>query len=726
TVNALPSTSLTVGGSTSICSGNATNITVAASVSGINYQLRNGITSVGTAVAGNGSLINLSSGTLTSTTTFNVLAINATSSCSAQLTGTAVVTVNPLPAIGLTVGGTTSINSGTATNITVTASVVGTSYQLRNDNANQLIGSPVSGNGSTITMTTGNLVVATTFNVYATLGSCSAELSSMAVVSINSVLSTLVTNNNNDGVGSLRYAILNVPEGGTVTFASTSAIDGQTIVLTTGTLTINKNLILDNSNHTLGVGISGSFDNFTIIAGKTLTLATGSKFTSNGIIRNNAGISGLLIASGASLIQNTMDLQATVKRLLNPGWHLFGSPFKQNTGSSLAGLIPGGGSIQMIPYSNGVNWGSTVTSPYYYFIPTTGYAVKPSASVTASLTGNLYYSQIDYSIPLIYNGTAATQSWNLVANPYTSYINWNLLGKTNLNTSLYIWDNALYPLYTPVTNAAYFRTYNSCNNVGVPSGTTPYIAPLQGFFVRAVYTSPRLSFLPSARLHSSSAYYKGASNTEILLRLKTETDKGADELVICKNQDSKLDFEQFDSEKLFADLPLQIYSQSMSGEKLVINSINTTAHAIIPLGINGSAGDKARITAFALESAEQVYLEDRLKGKMISLSENTTYDFEFPSDNITGRFFIRFGDINTSLTNSDIKVFEDHDKISIIAQTGEEIQSVEIIAVTGSCVFKAEVDNGNVFVREVQLPRAIYMVRVKTSISTQNVKINWK
>ena len=570
-----------------------------------------------------------------------------------------------------------------------------------------------------------NILVATWYRRQAKDGICNASFTSLSgtwKVTISNASSLVVSNILNSGYGSLRDAIEHVSEGGIVTF--TTGINNQTINLTSGSLVIDKNLSFDNSNHVSGISIAGSGDNITIQAGKSLTLASVSKFTVLGNIKNNSGkgSAGLVINSGASFIHNTVDLSATVKRLLNPGWHLFGSPFKQNTGSSLAGLIPSGGNVQMIPYSNGVNWGSTVTSPYFYFLPTVGYAVKPSVAVTASLTGNLYYSPIDYTIPLIYNGTASTQSWNLVANPYTSYINWNLLGKTNLNTSLYLWDNALYPLYTPVTNAAYFRTFNSCNNVGVPAGTTPYIAPLQGFFVRAVYTGPKLSFLPSARLHSSLGFYKGSSNTEILVRLKTETDRGVDELVICKNPEAALDFEQFDSEKLFAGLPVEFYSQSATGEKLVINSINTT-QTIIPLGINGNAGAKGRITAFAMETAEQLYLEDRMKGKFISLTENTSYDFDFPSEQLVGRFFIHFGAVNTTPMTSDVKVFVIENQLNVIALTGEEIQGVEVFTVSGARVFKAEIGKTNVFSTDLQFAPAMYLVRVKTNLTTQNVKI---
>ena len=188
TVNPLPAIGLTVGGIGSICSGTGTNITVASSLSGTNYQLRNntGNVNVGTPVAGTGGTINLPTGNLSSTTTFNVLATIAATSCSAQLTGTATVTINPLPAIGLTLGGTGSVCSGTSTNITVALSVSGTNYQLR-DAGNVNVGIPVAGTGGTINLPTGNLSSATTFNVLATIAatSCSAQLTGTATVTIN-------------------------------------------------------------------------------------------------------------------------------------------------------------------------------------------------------------------------------------------------------------------------------------------------------------------------------------------------------------------------------------------------------------------------------------------------------------------------------------------------------------------------------------------------------------
>gem|GEM_PF-6799657 len=93
----LPAGNLNVGASVNpIVSGQSTNITVAASEIGVSYQLRKSPdnTNVGSPVIGTGGTINLPTGPLTSTTTFNVLAVSTSGSgCSTQLTQTQTIVV---------------------------------------------------------------------------------------------------------------------------------------------------------------------------------------------------------------------------------------------------------------------------------------------------------------------------------------------------------------------------------------------------------------------------------------------------------------------------------------------------------------------------------------------------------------------------------------------------------------------------------------------------------
>ena len=171
-----------------ICAGTSTFIQVGLSEAGVNYQLRNDAndSNIGAAIVGNGATINLPTGNLAASSTFNVVASNGT--CSIELTDTETVAVNPAPNIALAVAPASGlICSGTSTNIVVTASELGVSYQLRNNTGNVAVGPAVVGTGNNISLPTGNLTVNTTFNVLATVGTCSVQLTATASVAIRPI-----------------------------------------------------------------------------------------------------------------------------------------------------------------------------------------------------------------------------------------------------------------------------------------------------------------------------------------------------------------------------------------------------------------------------------------------------------------------------------------------------------------------------------------------------------
>ena len=161
TVNQSPLINLPVGASPSpLCSGGVADVTVNNSQAGVSYQLRNSVgnTLIGSPVVGNGGTINLSTGALLSTQTFNVLA-TATGCTPIQLTNT--VTVNVTGAINPSLNVTALANpicEGSATVIQVSNSENGVLYQLRDDADNSPVGTAVAGTGATIDLPTGNLV----------------------------------------------------------------------------------------------------------------------------------------------------------------------------------------------------------------------------------------------------------------------------------------------------------------------------------------------------------------------------------------------------------------------------------------------------------------------------------------------------------------------------------------------------------------------------------------
>lgn len=167
------------------CAGNSTIIQVANSEVGVDYQLRDDSddSNVLTPVAGTGGTIDLPTGNLATTTTFNIFASNVT--CAAELTTTVSVTVNPSPSPGLTVSALSStICFATSTSIQVSNSELGVSYQLRDNVSSTLIGAPVVGTGSTISLSTGSLSTNSSFNVFASIGSCAIQLTTVVTVNV--------------------------------------------------------------------------------------------------------------------------------------------------------------------------------------------------------------------------------------------------------------------------------------------------------------------------------------------------------------------------------------------------------------------------------------------------------------------------------------------------------------------------------------------------------------
>ncbi|MCF6366737.1 MAG: C10 family peptidase [Bacteroidales bacterium] len=103
----------------SFCESGTTNIILNNAENIIEYQLRNDVdnSSVGSAVTGNANTINLPTGTLTETTTFNVFATNPVSGCSNEISELFTVSINALPTSSLSGSGT--ICDGETTDIAI-------------------------------------------------------------------------------------------------------------------------------------------------------------------------------------------------------------------------------------------------------------------------------------------------------------------------------------------------------------------------------------------------------------------------------------------------------------------------------------------------------------------------------------------------------------------------------------------------------------------------------
>ncbi|UAY50643.1 PKD-like domain-containing protein [Ferruginibacter albus] len=114
-INPLPTDVTAFATATQICTGTSGNIQINNSQTGINYQLRDNATNanIGTAVAGTNGTIILTTGSLSANKAYNVLATNATTSCTLQLSSTISIIVNNV-ITNNTISNAQTICSGTA------------------------------------------------------------------------------------------------------------------------------------------------------------------------------------------------------------------------------------------------------------------------------------------------------------------------------------------------------------------------------------------------------------------------------------------------------------------------------------------------------------------------------------------------------------------------------------------------------------------------------------
>jgi hypothetical protein len=182
-VNATPPV-FTTGGSTTYCSGGTGGtLTLNGSTPGVDYQLYQDGTAIGSAVAGTGEA--LSFGTYTTAGTYTVSATNTTTSCAANMSGSAVININATPTVFSVGGGGGFCTGALGVTVTLSGTEVGINYQLYRSGLP--VGGPVAGTGSILNF--GYQTEPGTYTVMASNLStgCTAAQSGTAIVSVNSL-----------------------------------------------------------------------------------------------------------------------------------------------------------------------------------------------------------------------------------------------------------------------------------------------------------------------------------------------------------------------------------------------------------------------------------------------------------------------------------------------------------------------------------------------------------
>ena len=343
-------------------------------------------------------------------------------------------------------------------------------------------------------------------------------------------------------------------------------------------------------------------------------------------------------------------------------WKLIGVPV---TGETLADieaqsiLSTSGSKTAIGDYDNATEaFDYYTTGATYTFTAGKGYLVSPSTDAILNFTGTSVNAANVAAAITYESGTYGP--WNLVGNPYLSYLNMTddsgdaannflTVNAPNINNSyeaVYAWNGTGYAAYNQSTD------------------TKNFIAPGEGFFIYARNTGDamNINFKETMQVVNKGAGFnaasvvKGASKSvsRFNIELKDLDNNQSDQLSFyfsnktSKGLDPGYDAGKFNlagsESKIFTRLLVE--DQESSGIDFQIQALSNDdlKDAVVPLGITTKSSKlELSIKESTLDHLYNVYLEDRSNNTIVEFDKSIELDFDKESEGV-GRFYLHFTD----------------------------------------------------------------------------------
>ncbi len=404
----------------------------------------------------------------------------------------------------------------------------------------------------------------------------------------------------------------------------------------------------------------------TIELNASITINPGTGLKVSQTIVNQNGQNGIVIVSDAtgtgSLIHFNNSIAATFQRYI-PGepeaWHLLSSPVAGHAISpefTPSGTYADGTGYDMFawhePDTQWVFYMQTGTSPDWNtvnsgdnFVTGKGYLVAyQAANPTFSFKGNLHQGNI--SVPVTRTaGTESELGYNLMGNPYPSSIDWkaaigwerSMLENDNGGYYMWIWNDEAYN----------YGTYHSASASQTGTlGVTRYIAPTQGFFVKANSTG-QLTMNNDVRVHDDAGNWLKPSGAlhQISLKVSADGAPGFDQVNIEFGHHA----ESRGAEKKFsfiAHAP-SLFIPALGRQYSIRFLSSTEKTPVVPLVFTPGKEGQHTITAdFDPDLFDYLMLEDIQTRVMYNLKQNPEYTFTARPSDAADRFVLHFREGN--------------------------------------------------------------------------------
>ena len=415
--------------------------------------------------------------------------------------------------------------------------------------------------------------------------------------------------------------------------------------------------------------------NLTVISGGSITIPKDSYVFVGGDFTNTAGtvtlhsdsdeFSSLLVSGAAS---GDITYNRYVNVVGDGEWDLIGAPVSGMAFSSLitdTNIATNGSFYAVGSYDNTADtWTNATDATTGNLQLGQGYQMATTSGGTLSFAGAI--ADGDQTVTITNSdaeNSGAGRRWNLIANPFASYLNGNSIadGTNNfLTVNTAAIDDNFEAIYGWKADGTGYEIYNHSFN----SNSAVYIAPGQGFFVAATGSGGDQTITLTKAMQTVTGVddfvaARSSASYELVLDMYSDAIKVDDTKFYFKEGltlglDPGYDAGAFNQS---SGLSSRLVEQD-NGIGMGINAMPTDAmsNVIVPLTINQEAGIalEIQIASSTIPEDINVYLEDTVENTFTLL---TNEGFELTAQTTlsgVGRFFIHYttGTLSTDTVSS--------------------------------------------------------------------------
>ncbi|WP_456438100.1 M14 family zinc carboxypeptidase [Psychroserpens sp.] len=363
-----------------------------------------------------------------------------------------------------------------------------------------------------------------------------------------------------------------------------------------------------------------------------------------------------------------------------------------------------------------------------------GYRTASTDDGTFTFTGTVTTGSL--TVPIVKTGVEYAK-WNLIGNPYTTYIKLEDFLLANLNeldpntVAVYGYDA------DPTNNGSLWTIWNMAYSDANPNSL---IAPGQGFFVSSKDGGSNVSFTPSMRSTGSTDDFIAGRIADnnlshfVIKMISTNNVSGTDiyfkdngTLGLDIGYDAELFEEEPSSYSIYSELTEANQDLNMAIQTVGFNDVNGAT--LIPVGINLLQGRQVVISMETSNLEYNVYFEDTLTNTTILLN---TSDYNLTADTDllgTGRFYLRFEAETLSVLDSnlnDILIYNNSDSKEIIVN-GQLTDDTSFILydIQGREIIRTNLDINNTInlIDASNYSKGVYLVQLINRTSTISKKL---